>query len=82
MDGIGRVESGTETESDARLKGFRRYDPRDGGGRAKHDYRDIGGRVTPGAVTEEARAENESGDRVEEAKAEHIFQTESRSQSE
>ena len=25
--------------------------------RAKHDYRDIGGRVTPGAVTEEARAE-------------------------
>ena len=26
-------------------------------GRAKHDYREIGGRVTPGAVTEEARAE-------------------------
>jgi len=37
-----------------------------------HDYRDIGGRVTPGAVTEEARAENESGDRVEEAKAEQL----------
>jgi len=31
----------------------------DAGGRAKHDYRDIGGRVTPGAVTEEARAELE-----------------------
>ena len=57
MDGIGRVESGTETESDARLKGFRRYDPRDGGGRAK----------------QEARAENESGDRVEDAKAEENF---------
>ncbi len=29
--------------------------------RAKHDYRDIGGRVTPGAVTEEARAESNAG---------------------
>ena len=29
----------------------------DVGGRATHDYRDIGGRVTPGAVTEEAKAE-------------------------
>ena len=56
MDGIGRVESGTETESNARLKGFRRYDPRDGGGRAK----------------QEARAENESGARVEEARAEQL----------
>ena len=33
------------------------YDCRDAGGRATHDYRDIGGRVTPGAVTEEAKAE-------------------------
>jgi len=30
------------------------------GGRATHDYRDIGGRVTPGAVTEEAKAEQQS----------------------
>jgi len=53
-----------------------KYDSMDGGGRAEHDYRDIGGRVTPGrlqgskrlksygtgfpAVTEEARAENRS----------------------
>jgi len=28
------------------------------GGRMAHDYRDIGGRVTPGAVNEDARAEN------------------------
>ncbi len=27
------------------------------GDRATHDYRDIGGRVTPGAVTEDAKAE-------------------------
>ncbi len=25
--------------------------------RATHDYRDIGGRVTPGAVTEDAKSE-------------------------
>ena len=30
----------------------------DVGGRAKHDHRGVGGRVTPGAVTEEAKAEN------------------------
>ncbi len=30
-------------------------------GRAKHDYRDIGGRVTPGAVTEDARVESNAG---------------------
>ena len=28
------------------------------GGRTAHDYRDMGGRVTPGAVNEDARAEN------------------------
>ena len=30
-------------------------------GRAKHDYRDIGGRVTPGAITQDARAESDAG---------------------
>lgn len=39
MDGIGSVESGTET-------------------RTTHDHMEVGGRVTPGAVTEEAKAEN------------------------
>jgi hypothetical protein len=29
-------------------------DSKDGEGRATHDYRDIGGRVTSGAVTEDA----------------------------
>ncbi len=32
-------------------------DSKEGVGRAKHDCRDIGGRVMPGAITEEARAE-------------------------
>ncbi len=32
----------------------------DAGDRTNHDYRDIGGRVTPGAVTEEDRVENDS----------------------
>jgi len=45
IDGVGRDE--------ARLHGRRRYDPKDGGDRAK----------------QEARAENGSGDSVEEARA-------------
>ncbi len=46
---------------EVRLQGCRRYDYRKVIGRAKHDYRDIGGRVMSGTVTENARAENESG---------------------
>ncbi len=32
------------------------HDCMDAEGRATHDYRDIGGRVTPGAVTEETES--------------------------
>ncbi len=35
------------------------HDCMDAEGRATHDYKDIEGRVTPGAVTEEAKAEDD-----------------------
>jgi len=50
----------------ARLQGCRRYESRDGRGRAKHDCMDAGGRATHGAVAEDARAESDSGDKAEE----------------
>ena len=33
------------------------HDSKDGEGGVTHDYRDIGGRVMPGAVSEDAKAE-------------------------
>jgi len=63
----GRPEAGsysTETTIKYAYMDVIWYDYKDAytevGGRATHDYRDMGGRVTPGAVTEEAKAEQQS----------------------
>ena len=49
-EGVGRVESGTETENNARLNGFRRYDSKEGIGRVESGTET---ESNAGAITEE-----------------------------